>query len=186
MVEELLKKIPTEVKWAITAKALWRLTVLRGDKIIAAILGKGEGIIAPVMGAEKWMEINEKIYGEGGKQFYPWIKETFNIPVEDAIGAAKLVYVGETFMTGPEGAERETEIVEATPERVVVRTTKCPVWERYEEFEVDPALRACDPGHPIMIEEAFKIINPKITYTLTKALPRGDPYYEEVFGFKEE
>jgi hypothetical protein len=180
---ELMKKIPCEKCWTLTAEALIRLTVLQGDKIVAPLLGKEEGVIAPVLGKEKWMEINEKIFGEGGKQFYPWIKETFNIQVDDAVGAAKLVYVGEALMSGGKGPPG---IIEATPQRAVIRTNNCIWWDKYEEFEVEPELRACDPGHPIMIEEAFKIINPKISYTLTKALPRGDPYCEEVFEFKEE
>ncbi|WP_287587778.1 hypothetical protein [Candidatus Borrarchaeum sp.] len=178
-----MDKIQCEKCWELTAKTLIRFIVLQGDKLIAPLLGRGEGVIAPVMGKEKWLEINEKVFGEGGKQLYPWIKEAFNIPVEDVIGAVNLVIVGETLMGG--GLIKH-KLVATTPERAVLKITKCPWWEGYEEFEVDPELRACDPGHPIMIEEAFKIINPKISYTLTKALPRGDPYCEEVFEFKEE
>jgi len=180
---ELLNKIPCEKCWELTAKALIRLIVLQGDKIIASLLGRGEGVIAPVMGKEKWLEINEKVFGEGGKQLYPWLKEAFNISVEDATGAVNLVIVGEKLMGG--GLIKH-KLVTATPERAVLKITECPWWESYEEFEVQSELRACDPGHPIMIEEAFKIINPKISYKLTKALPRGDPYCEEVFEFNEE
>ena len=93
MAEELLEKIPPKKCWEITSKILWRFTILRGDKIIANILGKGEGIIAPVMGAEKWKEINEKIYGDGSKLLFPMFKEMFNIPVKNAIDAENLVDV---------------------------------------------------------------------------------------------
>jgi len=183
MAEELLEKIPPEKRWAITAKTLWRFTVLRGDKIIAVILGKGEGIIAPVMGAEKWKEINEKIYSDGGKMFYPWVKETFNIPVEDALGAAKLVIVAAVLIQGP---ENKYELVEATPERAVDNTTNCVTWERYNEFEVDPEHRACDSACQLWAEEGLKAVNPKIAFKLTKAMPRGDPYCEDFYEFREE
>jgi hypothetical protein len=183
MAEELLEKIPPERRWAITAKTLWRFTVLGGDKIIASILGKGEGIIAPVMGAEKWKEINKKIYSDGGQIMMPWVKETFNIPVEDAIGACKLVIVAAALINGP---EQEYEIVEMTPERAVDKTTNCVCWERYNEFEVDSEHRACDPACQVWTEEGLKAVNPKIGFKLTKARPRGDPYCEFVYEFKEE
>ena len=70
MVEELLKKTPAEECWAITAKIITALYVMRGEKIIAPALGAGEGIIAPVWGAEKWTEINVKIFGDGAKLIY--------------------------------------------------------------------------------------------------------------------
>ena len=183
MVEELLEKIPPEKRWEITAKTLWRLTVLRGDKIIAPELGKDEGVIAPVLGAEKWAEINDKIYTEGGRMFYPWVKETFNIPVEDAIGACKLAYINAVLMMGPEQA---FESVEETPERAVIRTTKCVCWERYNEFDVHPVLRACDPACEKFVGEGFRSVNSKIVLKIPKAQPRGDSYCEFVYEFKEE
>ena len=94
------------------------------------VLGKDEGIISPVWGWEKHEEVNVKIMEEGAKQFFPKVKETFNIPVEDAIGAAKLATVAGTLQSGP---ENESEIVEATPERVVRRITKCQLWEMYKD-----------------------------------------------------
>ncbi|WP_287582843.1 hypothetical protein [Candidatus Borrarchaeum sp.] len=184
MVEEFLEMMPAEKCWAITAKTLWRFTILRGDKIIAAILGRGEGIIAPVMGAEKWKEINDKIYSDGGKQMFPHVKETFNIPVEDAVGAAKLVIVAVTLLAGP---ECKFKIIEATQERASIRVTKCPtVWEIYEELEVDPEHRACDPACQTFREDGLKAISPNISYKLAKTIPRGDFYCEDIIEFKEE
>ena len=180
---ELLEKIPAEKRWEITAKILTGLTVLRGSKTMVPLLGKGEGIFAPVMGFEKFAEIMKKIFCEGGRKFYPWVKETFNISVKDAIGAAKLVDVVGDLLTGPEW---EGEFVEQTPERVIWRDTKCPWWERYKEFEVDPVLRTCESGCHAWVGEGLKAVNPKITFKLTKSLPLGDPYCEFVWEFKEE
>ena len=181
---ELLEKIPPETCWALTAQALTKITVLRGVKIMPFILGKDEGIFAPVWGWERWKEIATKVIVEGAKRFEQWVKETFNIPVEDAVGAAKLSKVSLILLFGP---ECEIEIVEATPERTVIRWTKCPWWERYEEFEVDPELRAsCLGGHQAVGGEGVKAINPRITFKLTKSLARGDPYCEDVFELKKD
>jgi len=90
---ELLEKIPPEKRWAITAQILWRFIVLRGDKIVTPELGKGKDIFSPLWSKEKWYEIIEKIFGDAGRMMYPYIKETFNIPVEDAIGAHFFTFI---------------------------------------------------------------------------------------------
>jgi len=79
---ELLKKIPAEKCWAITAKSLWRL-IMRGGRCFAPDLGIGEGAIALGLGKEKYDEIKQKLWGDYGRRFLPMFKETFNIPVED-------------------------------------------------------------------------------------------------------
>ena len=180
---ELLEKIPTKKCWEITAKILTRLTVLRGSKTIAPLLGKGEGIISPVMGWEKFEEIQAKIMGRGSNRFFPMVKERFSIPVDDAIGAAKLLIVAVTLMAGP---EYKFELVEKTRERVILRRTQCPWWERYNEHKVDPELWVCPSGHQAWCEEGLKAIDPKLTYKLVNALTWGDPYCEAVIEFKDE
>lgn len=183
MAEELLEKIPPERRWEITAKYLLGIAVLQGEKKTAPEMCKGEGIIAPVLGAEKWIEMNVKIYGEGILQSALWVKETFNIPVGDAIEYANLFIVNMALCGGP---GLEVEYIEKTPERVVMRTTKCPYMERYKEFEVDPAFIPCGVSHKFYNEERMKKVNPKLTGKLTKAMPFGDPYCEDVFEFKDE
>jgi len=182
MAEELLEKIPAEKRWEITSKIITSLYVIRGEKTIVPDLGKGEGFMSPVLGAEKWKEINVKIFSEGGKIMLPWVKDTFNIPVEDAIGTAKFCMVVAWLFGGP---EQEFELIEATPERAVLRTTKCAFMERYKEFKVRPAFIPCRYACQEYWAEGLKAISPKITYNHMKALPWGDPYCEEVFEFKE-
>ena len=183
MAEELLEKVPPETCWAITAKALTGFLVRRGEKRIAPDLGKSEGFISPIWSKAKWIEVGVKVFGDAGKKMLPQIKESFNIPVEDAIGAAKLVWVTARLMFGPEW---EWKYLEKTPERVVVRWTKCHMWDAHKECEVDPVFILCESGHQTIIKEGFKVINPKLTFKITKALPRGDPYCEDVYEFKEE
>ena len=180
---ELLEKIPVEECWAITAKILTAIMILRGMKYILPLLGKGEGIISPIWGAEKYDEINEKIWAEGGSSSFPWVKETFNIPVEDAIGAAKLSIVAGILANGP---EVEYKIVEETKERVIVRWNKCPFWDRQKELGVDPEHMACHVGHDTFNKEGLKAIDSRLIFELKKAFSWGDPYCEEVYEFKEE
>ena len=181
--ETLLKKIPADKCWAITTQALLNLLFLRGSKTLVPLLGIGEGVIAPIMGWETFKELNTKVFVETYKQFIPWVKETFNIPLEDAIGAVKLGKVSGTLNSGPEIV---IEIVEQTPERALSRTTKCPWWEKYKELGVKPELTLCKPVCEAFFGEAFKEINPKITSKLTKSMPSGDPYCERIDEFKEE
>jgi len=186
MAEELLEKIPPKKRWELTASILTRFIVLRLLKA-RPLLGKGEGIIAPVLAYEKYMEINAKIWGESGRKSYPWVKESFNIPVKDAVGAAELVTVAATLTQGPEW---EYKIVEAVPERVVYRITKCAFMERLKELVVDPEhipdFSSCAAACQAWSEEGVTAISPKLTFTLTKAMPRGDPFCENVYEFKEE
>jgi hypothetical protein len=184
MVKELLEKIPPERRWAITAKTLWRFLVLRGERLIAPELGTGKDIISPLWIKEKWYEINEKILGDAGRNMMPMVKEMFNIPVENAIDAAKLATVVVALIVGPE--QEYWEIVEETTEKAVFRAPKCWCWEMYNEYEVDPEFRPCDVIEQAFWPEGYKEINPKITHTVTKTLPWGDHYCEMVIEFKEE
>ena len=181
----LLEKLPPETCWAITGETLTRFAVLRILKTSTPFLGKDDGIFSLLSGWDKETEIKWKVYSEGGRKMYPFVKEMFNIPVENAVDVVKLAIVTQRLLMSPEW---KFEIVEVTPERAVVRTTKCPYWKRYEEKEatVYPELIPCGIGHEAFQGEGFKAINPKITHKLTKAMPRGDPYCEDVYEFKEE
>ena len=181
--ETLLAKLPPETCWAITAETLSRLAVLRMMKTSAPLLGKDEGILSLLSGWEKEVEVKKKIWEEGAKKMFPWITETFNIPVEDAVEAANFSIVVATLMMGP---EEEDEIVEATPERAIYRSTKCLWWERWKEQEVDPGLIPCPITCEATFREGLKAVNPKLTYKATKFMTRGDPYCEGVIEFKEE
>ncbi|MCK5588657.1 MAG: hypothetical protein KAI34_08040 [Candidatus Lokiarchaeota archaeon] len=183
--EELLEKIPPEKCWEITSKILWRFLSLGGRGSIEVITGKDEGVIAPVLAWDKYQEINEKIFGDGGRQMFLWAKETFSLPVENAIDAAKLVTVVGALMQGP---EYTTELVEATPEKVILRTINCVLWDIEKEYEVDPELwvPSCIKISQVWGEKGLKAINPKIKYKMTKSLSRGEPYCEAIIEFKDE
>lgn len=179
--EKLLEKIPPEKRWALTAKALTRLVVLR-IHTAWPILGIGEGIISPIWGLEKYEEINTKIFADGGKKLFSKAKEAFNIPVEDTIDAARLEIVAAKLLCGP---KQELEIIAPTRERTVLRIIKCAFMERYKEHGVDLKFVGCPKGHQAWSDEGIKTINPKISNKISKSMPWGDQYCEFIYEFKE-
>ena len=181
--KDLLESISIEKCWAISAHILNGFLILSGSKILPSVLGMSEGIISPVWGWEKWSEINLKVMAELGKRHFLFVKEKFNIKIENAQDAAKLLFVGTRLAFGP---GFEGEIAEATPERAFLRWIKCPLDKWFTILEVDPQLRAaCHGGHQAW-GDGIKAVNPKITHKLTMAMPRGDPYCESVIEFKKE
>jgi len=183
MAEELLKKIPPEKRWAITACALLRFSVLRGSKSMPIILGKEEGILSPVWGWEKWMEILDKVMTDAVKRFYPRIKELLRVPVEDAKDVCELGFITATLQMGPEFI---SEIVEKGKDRTVSRTIKCGWGERLNEFHIDPGLRGACHICPVWVGEGAKAVNPKVSVKRTKATLLGDPYCEFIYELTEE
>jgi len=182
--ETLLMQLPTETGWAITAKTLTSFIVSRMLKTSTPFLGKDDGILSLLSGWEKEVEIKAKIYAEGARKMFPFIKETFNIPVEDAVGAANLLIVAATLMNGP---ETKFEIVEETPERVLVRWHKCVWMERwFKDFGTTPELIPCPKSDKAWGEAGLHAVNPNLTYKVIKAMPQGDSYCKTLIEFKEE
>jgi len=167
--KEIIEKVPVEKRWEMTAKSLSGACV--GYSLV--LLG--------IVGKEKLDEIESKMWGEGGKTSLLQVKEAFKLPVEDAVDAFNLVAVAGILGLGP---EFELETVEKTRERVVVRVTKCPFWERVKEFGVT-AQYDCVPACSVWGAEGLKAVNTKITRKIVKAPPRGDPYCEVVYELKE-
>ena len=169
MAEAILEKIPIEARWETTAKSL-----------TGAIVGY-ELILLEILGKEKSAEIEAKMWSEGGKTFIPMIKEAFNIPVEDAVGAANIIKVAAVLGMGPECTD---ERIEETRERVVQRWVKCPFIERAKEMGATDK-HDCYSGCTAWTEAGLKAINPKVTITKAKAMPRGDSCCEFIYEFKE-
>ena len=182
-IEDLLEKIPPKRRWEITAHALLRFSVWRGSKWMPTLLGKEEGIFSPVRGWEKWNEILTKVMGDLAKRFYTQIKETFNVPVEDAIEVGELSNECAILQMGP---EYEYEVLEASSKRFVGRTTKCAWNEMFNELEVPQGLRGGCVVCTIWVGEGIKAVNSKVTAKRIKSIYEGDPYCEWVTEYKEE
>ena len=95
-----------------------------------------------------------------------------------------------TFTPGPNnissasmGPELQYETVEKSPDRVVVRITECPWWNRQQEQNV--VLEGCDAGHVAFCNAFAGSVNPKVTMRMNKSRHRGDSYCEEVYEMQE-
>jgi hypothetical protein len=164
-----IEKVPAETKWALSTR-------IHTGAVVAMNTAIGE-----MLGSEKGREFVYNIWKSGGGMIFQSVKDALNIPVDDLEGITNLHDVCAYLTAGP---ELNFEIVESTPTKVVVRAPKCGWWERYQDFNVKSELRNCPEGHQAWGESGLKAINPKLTYKVTKAMPRGDPYCEMVIELK--
>jgi hypothetical protein len=172
MAKEIVEKIPSETCWLITAQSYTAGTVAE-HQTLCELLGK-----------EKFQEMNDHAWAEGGKMAYPQIQQSFKIAADDCIGASNLVGVVALLVAG--GPEYEWGPVgEETPERVVYRITKCPWMERYKEQNVKPEFRMCPSGHEKFVNAGLEAVNSPVVQKLTKFMPRGDPYCEVIYELKK-
>jgi hypothetical protein len=169
--DEIVEKTPLEERWKMAGKAY-----------TGSIAGY-DIFVGQAMGKEKWQELHDNLWGEGGKMTLPAVQKAFNIPVDDAIGASTLVGVAIAIQHGPEWEYEEPP--EWTPKRAVYRVTKCPWYNRYTEFGIKPEDMVCPGGHIRFSGDGIKAVNPKITHKLLKAMPWGDDYCEGVYELEE-
>jgi hypothetical protein len=106
--------------------------------------------------------------------------------VADALGPARgdAKSAVETFqlVTGVTMGPEFERTVEGTAEKAILRTTECVWWNRQKELGVSDL---CSVACPAYCNAFAKSLNPKITVSLTKAMPRGDPYCEHVWELEK-
>ena len=162
-----VEKVPAENRWTIATQALTGATVVTSKAL------------RDVLGQEKYNEIVGQIWTEGGKA-HKQIADALGLAGDDAKSAAETVQLVATVMMGP---ELKVETVEATAEKAVVRATECPWWNRMKELgisDVDSSV-----GDAAWCNGLAKSLNPKLTVSLTKAMPRGDSYCEWVYELQK-
>jgi len=155
-----LKEIPMETRWALVCRSYtWADTMYA-----KALLGE--------VGRKGMEEIQKKIYttaGKGAKRR----ADALGLSAKDAQGAAEVLQTIKFISNGP---EEKMETVEATPERAVVRCLECSRANRRKEMGITDDL--CSALSQAWWDSGAKSFNPKLTATLTKAMPWGDPYCE--------
>ncbi len=163
---EVMEKVPAETRWTIATEALTgAMTAI--DKVLLDIVGQ-----------EKFNEIVGQIWTEGGKASKQ-IADAFGLSGDDAKSMAETNSLVATVIMGP----FKLETVEATAEKAVVRCTECPWWSRAKEMEILDDM--CSVGDQAWNNDLAKALNPKVSVTLTKAMPRGDSYCEWVYELQE-
>lgn len=160
---EAVAKIPAETRWTIAAQGLTGSTAVTSKALL------------DVVGQDKYDEILVQIWTEAGKASKQ-IADALGLVGDDAKSAAETIRTVLIVMMGP---EFKFEIVEAKAEKAVQRLTECPWWKRQKELGVSGEL--CYAGCPAYQNAFAKSLNPKLTASLTKAMPKGDPYCEYVY-----
>ena len=160
---EALEKIPPATRWTIATKGLTGLVIVTAKTLL------------DILGQEKYNEIWGQIWAEAGKG---------SKQVADALGlagdGAKSVQETSWLVTAVAmGPEVKARVVEATAEKVVVRNSECPYWNRMKEFGISDDI--CSVADSAYFNGLAQSLNPKVTVALTKAMPLGDPYCEWIY-----
>lgn len=147
-------------------------------KVLQIPLEMAHEQVVKTMGARDAM-ILQTIVNEFGsekaqKMIYPRLKEmgkqmaakvpAMGITGKDAIAIASFIHLFEKQMMKIEG-----EPTEVSSNRVVKKITKCPL----QDLPVDFCL-----AYQGVVDGIIEGINPEYKWTLTKFIPRGDPFCE--------
>lgn len=164
---EAINKIPAETRWEIATKGLTgAITAL--DKTLKDAIGE-----------DKYNDIAQALWyeaGKGAKEF----AGNLGLATENARDIEEVLkLLGMTAM----GPEFKFEVVEATENRCVGRTTMCPWHERWKELGLD--FDICNSGHQGWGDSAVENLNSNFTFSLTKNMVRGESYCEWVIERKK-
>jgi len=162
---EPLKKIPAEDRWSIATQAL-----------TGAVVALAKAVRDEV-GPERYNEIWGQVWGELGKASKQ-IADALGLAGGDAKSAAETLQLVTDVAMGPEFKRT----VEGTAEKVVLRSTECVWWNRQKELGISDV---CPVACAAYCDAFAKSLNPKITVSQTKAMPRGDTYCELVWELQK-
>ena len=156
--QEMVDKIPAESRWAICAHTLTG-AVMGLDAIIQALVGPGNRKEALV-----------SFFSAIGPLIKPAI-ENLGLPTHDLPATANSLAAVIAVNCGP---EMQMEVLEASPNKVVSRTTGCPFPARFKETGI---ILDCLPVCSAYYESMWKALKPNVvTFAGDKSLGRGDPY----------
>ena len=115
--------------------------------------------------------------GKGAKEF----ADTLGLATETAGDVEGATHLLAQVSMGPEFV---FEVVEATKDRCVGKTTQCPWHKRWKEQGLD--INTCGVGHQRWGDGAAESLNPDFTFRLTKNMLLGDPHCEWVVERKKK
>jgi hypothetical protein len=159
--------IPERARWEIATKGLTGAYTAITEAMRRAV------------GQQKFEEFNGALWreaGKGAKEF----AANFGLPTETAGDIEVVTHLLAQAAMGPEFV---FDVVEATNDRCVGRTTQCPWHKRWKEQGL--AMDICGAGHQKWGDGAVESLNPDFTFTLTKNMVRGDSHCEWVVERKK-
>ncbi|MDJ0914264.1 MAG: L-2-amino-thiazoline-4-carboxylic acid hydrolase [Desulfobacterales bacterium] len=162
-----IDNIPAEIRWQIATKGLT-------GACVAMI-----GALKEALGNEKFDEFQVGLWSQAGKGAKE-LADAFELAADTPKALAELTNLAAMTSMGP---EFKFEIVEATEDKCVARTDKCPWHERWKEFGFTEDF--CEAGHQGWGDGAVKSLNPDFNFTLTMNMQRGDACCEYVIERKK-
>jgi hypothetical protein len=162
-----VENVPAEARWTIAAQSLTGAATVSAKALL------------DVLGQERFNVAWAQIWGGLGKAAKQ-VADGLGLAGDDAKSVAETNVAVTVVAMGP---EVKIEAVEATAERTVLRNTECPYWNRMKELGISDDL--CSAADPAYFNGLANSLNPKVTVTLTKAMPLGDPYCEWVYELQK-
>lgn len=162
-----IEMIPEKTRWEMATKGLTGAFIAISNALKQAV------------GQQKFEEINGSLWygaGKGAKAF----ADNLGLPAKTAGEVEEVTHLLAQASMGP---EFKFEIVEATQDRCVGRTTQCPWHKRWKEQGLD--MNTCGAGHQRWGDGAVESLNPNFTFKLTKNMVLGDPHCEWVVERKK-
>jgi hypothetical protein len=164
--QDYLGKIPMEARWSITAGGVVSLSV----DIYKSLLDKE--------GRDKFREYMMKTAPATAVR-HKDLADRFGLTGNDAKSAAAIIPAMVTIVYGP---TQKFEIEAATSEKARVKCVDCALWANVQSKKITDDL--CSSLSKYYWEGFAKAMNPKLTSTLVKARPLGDPVCEWMIELK--
>ena len=162
-----IEDIPEKTRWELATRGLTGAYIAISSALRQAL---GQGGFEEFNGA-LWYEA-----GKGAKEF----AETHDLAAKDAEDIEAVTHLLAQASMGPEFV---FEVVEATKDRCVGRTTQCPWHKRWKEQGLD--MDTCGVGHQRWGDGAVESLNPEFSFKLTRNMLHGDPHCEWVVERKK-
>ncbi len=162
-----IDRIPEKTRWEIATKGLTGAYIAISKALKQAV------------GQNEFEEFNGSLWyeaGKGAKEF----ADNLGLATENAEDVERVTHLLALAAMGPEFV---FEVVEATEDRCVGKTTQCPWHKRWKEQGLD--FDTCGVGHQRWGDGATESLNPKFSFRLTKNMLHGDPHCEWVVERKK-
>jgi len=131
--------------------------------------------VAQEIGMERALALNTKMWEAMGAARGKMMKEQSDIKEFDARAAHSLT------KSVPENIGISMEVLEESPQRVVTKTGKCPLYEACQVVGLDAKTieARCRTGSVRFMDAAVKQLNPNLNYRLRKHRSGPDDFCEE-------
>ena len=131
--------------------------------------------VAQEIGMERALALNTKMAEVMGANMGKMIKEQADVEEFDPKAAALQV------INMAEGLGNILEVIEESPQKVVIKCGRCPSYEAAQEVGLDAeAIEAiCRAGALRFLDTTVKQLNPDLNYRLTKFRSAADDFCEE-------